>query len=848
MEIKKIEMSVRELVEFAERSGDIDNRSSHTDPDAMQQGARLHRKIQKEQGAGYRSEVTLKIETEEVYDGERMIFAIEGRADGMFEEVLSVSLEKAGIMGVLLKEGPVISTDTEISFIDEIKTTYRDVEKQPEPVQVHLAQAKCYAYIHAVQNDMEVIAVRMSYCNLENEQKRFFYYVYTLDELENWYKSITHEYAKWMAWQIKWERKRNASIKETNFPFAYREGQKELAAGVYRTIFRKKKLFLEAPTGVGKTISTVFPAIKAMGEGLTSKIFYGTAKTIARTVAEEAFGILMDNGMELKAVTITAKEKVCVLEKPACNPDECPRAKGHFDRVNDCVYEMLTKEGRITRDLILEYAAKYNVCPFEMCLDVTTWADAVICDYNYLFDPNVYLRRFFADGSGREKDYVFLVDEAHNLVERAREMYSAYLRKEDFLAVKKMVGNASFNHKKLSSSLEKCNKLMLELKRQSDGFTVWEDVDDLYTTFLKFMGTYEGMPVNFKVDDPEAMSELYLNVRHFVNMYENMSDNYSIYTDYSSDGSFGITLCCMDPSGPLKECLKRGRSAVFFSATLIPVKYYIGQLGGSDEDYAVYAPSPFDKSNRLIMVARDVSTKYSRRGRAEYDRIAGYIRDFAAARPGNYMVFFPSYKMMEDVAEAFKEIFGEGLEILSAGHAANYEEDEETGSIRRPENTVSYEAGKTYLLTQFSGMNEIEKEQFLGSFDRTNPGTLIGFCVMGGIFGEGIDLRAERLIGAVIVGTGLPQVCNERELFRNYFDEKNGSGFEYAYLYNGMNKVLQSAGRVIRTADDKGAILLLDERFGTEQYRRLFPQEWYPFEYTDPVSMKEMLKKFWETI
>jgi Rad3-related DNA helicase len=246
------------------------------------------------------------------------------------------------------------------------------------------------------------------------------------------------------------------------------------------------------------------------------------------------------------------------------------------------------------------------------------------------------------------------------------------------------------------------------------------------------------------------------------------------------------------------------------------------------------------------MVARDVSTKYSRRGRTEYDRIAGYIRDFAAVKPGNYMVFFPSYKMMEDVAEAFKDIFGEGLEILSSG--LDYKEDEETGSIRRPENTVSYEAGKTYLLTQFSGMNEIEKEQFLGSFDRTNPGTLIGFCVMGGIFGEGIDLRAERLIGAVIVGTGLPQVCNERELFRNYFDEKNGSGFEYAYLYNGMNKVLQSAGRVIRTADDKGAILLLDERFGTEQYRRLFPQEWYPFEYTDPVSMTGMLKKFWETI
>ena len=840
MEIKKIELSVRDLVEFAERSGDIDNRTSHSDPDAMQQGAKLHRKIQKEQGSGYSAEVTLKHETELEYDGERMILAIEGRADGLFMDSITNAISKSGGASMIVKPASNEGSDHELSIIDEIKTTYRDVEKLLEPIGVHLSQAKCYAYIYAKQNDLEEISVRMSYVNLENERKCFFYYVYSYEELDEWFGKITREYSKWMAWQIKWERKRNASIKEVSFPFNYRAGQKELATGVYTTIFRKKKLFLEAPTGVGKTMSTVFPAIKAMGEGLSSKLFYGTAKTIARTVAEEAFGILMDKGMQLKAVTITAKEKICVLEKPACNPDECPRAKGHFDRVNDCVYDMLTNEGRITRDLILEYADKYNVCPFEMCLDVTTWADAVICDYNYLFDPNVYLRRFFAEGSGKEKDYIFLVDEAHNLVERAREMYSAYLKKEDFLTVKKMVGSNTANHKKLSLSLEKCNKILLELKRQSEGFSVWEDADELYAVLLKFMGSYESMPANFKVDDPELLSSLYLEVRHFVNMYESMEDNYSIYSDFGSDGSFGITLCCMDPSGPLKECLKRGRSAVFFSATLIPVKYYIGQLGGSSDDYAVYAPSPFDKNNRLIMVARDVSTKYTRRGKAEYERIAGYIRDFAEAKQGNYMVFFPSYRMMEDVAEALRELMGEGLDDVSVKVSEDLDEAEEVSKDL-------FGNGKTYLLMQLQGMNELEKEQFLKYFDGANQGTLIGFCVMGGIFGEGIDLRAERLIGAVIVGTGLPQVCNERELFRNYFDEKNGSGFEYAYLYNGMNKVLQSAGRVIRTDEDRGAILLLDERFGTEQYRKLFPQEWYPFEYTDAGSMGKRLDEFWKT-
>lgn len=863
-----IQISVRELVEFAERSGDIDNRTARTDPDAMQEGARLHRKIQKEQGSGYSSEVTLKFDAHEEYDGEKMIFSIEGRADGLFSEIWAEAVNRSGKAAAVLKApAPCENTalafvseadgnlklaseteNTEITFIDEIKTTYKKVENMDEPVKMHLAQAKCYAYIYAGQNGLNEAGVRMSYANLESEDKRFFYYFYTFEELENWFKSLTHEYAKWIAWQMKWQRRRNASIKNAAFPFSYRDGQKDLAAGVYRTILRKKKLFLEAPTGVGKTISTVFPAVKAMGEGLTSKIFYGTAKTIARTVAEEAFSVLMDKGLEFKAVTITAKEKICVLEKPACNPDECPRAKGHFDRVNDCVYDMLNNEGRITRDLILSYAEKYNVCPFEMCLDVTTWADAVICDYNYLFDPNVYLRRFFADGP--EKDYVFLVDEAHNLVERAREMYSARLIKEDFLTVKKMVGTNDYNHKRLSGALEKCNKTFLEIKRQCDDFSVWEDVDILYDTCLKFMGTYEALPMDFRVDDPEILSELYLNVRHFVNMHDRMDGDYSIYSDYLPDGSFQVTLCCMDPSKALKECLKKGRSAVFFSATLIPVKYYIGQLGGEvAEDYAVYAPSPFDKDNRLIMVARNVSTRYTRRSRDEYGKIAAYIRSFISAKTGNYMVFFSSYKMMLDVAEEYKALFGEEtaeVRIRQDNEPDSEKTAKETDDSKGINPGIKLESGKTNLLLQLQGMKEQEKEAFLKAFDETNEGTLVGFCVMGGIFGEGIDLRAERLIGAVIVGTGLPQVCNERELFRNYFDEINGNGFEYAYLYNGMNKVLQSAGRVIRTSDDRGAILLLDERFAQEQYRSLFPQEWFPYMYADLKSVADILKQFWD--
>ncbi len=812
-EIRKFNISVRDIVEFILRGGDIDSRSTHADPDAMQAGSRLHRKIQKRQPADYRAEVALSFDAEEEYDGEKMIISIDGRADGIF-----------------------ISSEPEsIYFIDEIKTTYGDIFRMDEPVAVHKAQAKCYAYIYALQEGLADVGVQMTYCNIDTEQIKQFKEVFQFGTLKEWFDSLTHEYAKWMAWQIKWGRARNESVKKVEFPFSYRHGQRDLVAGVYRTIMREKKLFLEAPTGVGKTISTVFPAVRAMGEEKASKIFYGTAKTIARTVAEEAFHMLVNKGMRLKIATITAKDKICVLEKPSCNPVDCPRARGHFDRVNDCVYDMLTHEEEINRGLIEKYAEKYNVCPFEMGLDVTTWSDAIICDYNYLFDPNVYLHRFFADG--RKHDYVFLIDEAHNLVERAREMYSAVLIKEKFLAVKRMVGVTDASHKRLSNALERCNKSLLEIKRQCEDFAVWEDADSLYGSLVNFMGVYEGLPRQFTAADPEMLSELYLEVRHFVNMYEGMDEEYCIYSDYQNGGDFYLHLQCMDPSRLLKQCFAKGKSATLFSATLLPIRYYIEQLGGNaDTDYAVYAPSPFSKENRIIMVARDVSTKYTRRSGSEYLKIAGYIKNFVEAKKGNYMVFFPSYRMLKDISEVLGNLYvqdGGELESFSTGNGT----PEDNGSRN----------GKTILALQLQNMTEEEKEAFLEFFDAEGPETRIGFCVMGGIFGEGIDLRADRLIGAVIVGTGLPQVCNERELFRNYFDEKCGTGFEYAYLYNGMNKVLQSAGRVIRTDDDRGAILLLDERFGTKQYSDLFPQEWYPYEYVTAGNMKERLAEFWKS-
>jgi len=795
---RNIKISVRNLVEFILCSGDLDNTRTRSDLDAMQAGSRIHRKLQKQMGSDYTAEVSLTITVPVHRDGIDFELTIEGRADGIIQ-----NNQIREDFSVLIFEEEETSTPEVI--IDEIKGVYMELSHMTAPVGVHRAQVMCYAYIYATQEGLSNIGIRLTYCNLETENIRYFEETLSYEELSNWFDYLVTEYAKWAAWQIQWTDKRNFAIKGMDFPFPYREGQKELVTGVYKTVLRKKKLFIEAPTGVGKTISTVFPSVKSMGEGLSEKIFYLTAKTITRTVAEDTFKLLGGSGLELKVVTITAKDKVCILDKPDCNPGACPRAKGYYDRVNDAVYDLLTNENDISREHIAEYAQKHCVCPFEMCLDATLWADAIICDYNYVFDPNVYLRRFFMNE--KQNDYIFLVDEAHNLVDRAREMYSATLYKDDFLEVKRLIKDKSA---KVAKYIDYCNNDLLKLKRECDEFEVIESADGLVIHLISLMAEYDTfLQEGFITEGKEEILRLYLDIRHFMNMYEIHDDCYTIYTDYE-DNRFRIKLQCMDPSKNLIACMNKGRSSVLFSATLLPINYYMEQLGGEKEDYAVYAPSSFLPENRIVMIGNDVSTKFTRRNEKEYRKIVSYIKDFTDGKIGNYMVFFPSYQMLQEIAT-----LGEG---------------ELEG-----------------LVVQSTTMTEGEREIFLEEFIENPVTSRIGFCVMGGIFSEGIDLKSNRLIGAVIVGTGLPMVCNERELFRGYFDEKNGTGFDYAYLYSGMNKVLQSGGRVIRTKEDQGAILLLDERFTQRQYYNLFPKEWFPNVMVNVNTMKDTLNEFWNS-
>lgn len=782
-----IKISVRNLVEFILCSGDIDNRRGGiAEKEAMAAGSRIHRKIQKQMGSEYHAEAALKLKVELA----NAVILLEGRADGIIiPEVIPIGEER-------------------IVTIDEIKGIYKELQFLREPVTEHLAQAKCYAYIYAKHHEEGSMRVQMTYCNLDTEEKKYFVYDYTFQELEDWFFEVMSEYEKWADFQIEWRKIRQDSVKEIEFPFEYREGQRNLAVSVYRTIQRKKRLFIQAPTGIGKTISTVFPAVKAVGEEFGEKIFYLTAKTITRTVAMEAFEVLKQKGLKYKVIILTAKEKLCASEEMECNPDACPYAKGHYDRVNDAVFELITGKDSLTREVIYEHAIAHQVCPFEMGLDASLWCDAVICDYNYVFDPNVYLKRFFSDGINGE--YLFLIDEAHNLVERGREMYSAQLYKEDFLELKKSV---KYYSRKLEQELERCNRNLLELKRECETYQIYENAGSFSLNLLRLNAEMEKfMEIVDDADIRKKVSDFYLEVRHFLNMNELLDENYVVYTELE-EGRFKIKLFCVNPSVNLRKCMDKGNSTIFFSATLLPIQYYKELLSGEAEDYAIYAHSPFQTENRLLLIAQDVSSKYTRRNKREFEKIASYIYKTQKKRAGNYLIFFPSYAFLEQVYEAFFELYQvEGISCLR----------------------------------QSANMGEYEREEFLELFaDTENKNTLLGFCVMGGIFGEGIDLKEEQLIGALIVGTGLPGVCNEREILKRYYDEKGMQGFDYSYRFPGMNKVLQSAGRVIRTAQDTGVIILLDERFQYMENKQLFPKEWEKHTACNIHTLDHYLETFW---
>ena len=498
-----------------------------------------------------------------------------------------------------------------------------------------------------------------------------------------------------------------------------------------------------------------------------------------------------------------------------CEPEHCPYAKGHYDRINEAMFDCLTHEMNITREVLQEYADRHMVCPFELGLDVSLFVDGIICDYNYVFDPRVKLRRYFAEGAKGE--YIFLVDEAHNLVERASSMYSAAIFKEDFLKMRRIL--TPYNTK-IGRLLAGCNREMLEFKKACDAekkYCMIYDINALYLKLLRLHAQMEAFmeesrEIKALASYKEEILDFYFQINQFLNIYELMDESYEIYGEQVNDHSFMVKLYCIHPANNLTECIEKGNATVFFSATMLPIAYYKELLHDDEGDYAIYIPSPFPKERRGLFTGVDVSSRYRLRGPVQYEKMARYLEAMVSSKEGNYMAFFPSYKMLQDVYERAREL----------GLLENIE-----------------------IVCQTASLTEKEREEFLGRFQYSDK-PVLGFCILGGIFSEGIDLTGDSLVGVAIIGTGLPMVCNEREIQQQYFAAKGDKGFAYAYLYPGMNKVQQAAGRVIRTMEDRGVILLLDERFVSAQVVETFPAEWADYQVVTLDNVRERLAEFWE--
>lgn len=776
--MKAVQISVRRLVEFVLRGGSIDSRM--TSSDRALEGTKIHQLLQKSAGEEYQAEVSLKLDR--TVDG--VVFLLDGRADGIINE----------------------------QTIDEIKTTETVMEEITEEFRpLHWAQLICYGFMLAEKSDLPEVTLQLTYYQVADEEIKQFRRIMSREEMGVFVDDLLSKYAVWAKMSAAWEMKRNKTIQELSFPYnSYRRGQRELSIAVYRMAVSGENLFCEAPTGIGKTMSTLFPAVKAMGEGKTDKIFYFTAKTITRQVAEDALDEMRRKGLAARSVTITAKDKICFLDERKCEPDHCQFARGYYDRLNEALFDLLGQEEAITRTVVEQYARKYTLCPFELSLDVALFCDAIVCDYNYLFDPVVYLKRFFSEGPGK---YTFLVDEVHNLVDRARSMFSATLRKSLVMQVKRQLDKKL--HKRLWNAVNAMNKEMISLNKEliESGETIHVSKADLAEwneSVLKFtFVAKEWLPQNTQSETQSDVLELYFESLRYVKIAELYDERYTTQiTRTHSD--LEIKQLCLDPAFLLSEKLKLGASSVLFSATLRPIDYYTNVLGGEEDTSRMVFSSPFEQQNMHLLVADNISTKYQMRDQS----LASVVEALAAliaGKKGNYLFFFPSFQYLQNVYDLFREKYPEIV-----------------------------------VLKQEGAMDEEKREAFLEAFKAGNPETLVGFCVLGGVFSEGIDLRGERLIGAAIVGVGLAQLNPESDLIKDYYNETIGQGFDYAYQLPGMNKVLQAVGRVIRGESDRGVVLLIDERFSASRYRTLFPAHWNHAKIVkNTKEITEQVTEFW---
>lgn len=770
-----IKTSVRNLIEYVMRSGDID--TSFRDNQRMLKGIRAHQKIQASYGKNYIKEYSLK--NSKSFGG--VDFEVEGRADG------------------IIKEGKAYT-------VDEIKSTTRPLEDIDGENKLHWAQAKCYAYFFSSDKKLENISITLTYVSTEDYSTKIFKEDFCFTDLEEFYLGLLSEYLNFSKILSSNLEKRNKTCKGLGFPYeTYRKGQRKMALAIYRSILDEKKVFIDAPTGIGKTVSSTYPAIKSLGEDLTDKIFYLTSKTTTGNEALKALNLMLDRGLYIKALQIVSKDRICLNDEVKCNPNDCLFAKGHFDRVNDALKDILSKERIMDFDTIRSYSEKYRVCPFEFELDIATYSDFIICDYNYVFDPSVYLKRFFDEIVG---NYVFLIDEAHNLLDRSRDMYSFSFTDGSFVNIKEY-----FDEKKDRLIRRNINKVIdffdqTYIKYGSkDRYCTENHIDEIDEKLLGLQKSMEKFLVEEK--DHDKYEEI-LNLYFDINKYLRISDSFmeGFYNVISYDRGSQVKtfeIKCVDPSKILKEKYKYSRSTVFFSATLAPMKFFMDMLGAEDS-LKLRLDSPFDRENLLIL-QKSISTRYRDR-QANIGEICETINKFVSSKPGNYFVFFPSFAYLNEVAEIYKDYYDDKI------------------------------------LIQDSSMSQRDRYKFLRKFSMTS--SKVGFLVLGGIFSEGVDLIGDRLIGSMIISVGMPGVSFDRDLIMKHFGSRGLSGFDYSYTYPGLNKVFQAAGRVIRSEEDRGIVYLVDDRYRWDKYRHLYPSYWKNIKYLDKKDEDLFyINKFW---
>ncbi len=717
------QISAGELAEFCFPQGSL---GAMPTLERMQIGSRAHKKLQniysEDENIKYQREVPLDI----TFVCDEITLKVQGRADG-------------------------IIFDKKAYCIHEIKSTFISATSIDAPIKkAHKAQMMIYAYIYALNNDLSEIKGKLSYFCLESEEIVDFEYSFEFNALKQAVETMVNEYLKIIAIKQKSEDAFEKTKSTLPFPFdSFRIGQREGAAQVFSAVKTNKNLFVQAPTGSGKTIMTLYPTVKAVEKD--QKIICLCAKNQTMLVNAQAINQMRNKGLVAKSLIITAKNKACLMENVDCNPEKCPYSIDFYPKLHNALTEILSIDD-FSYENIKHFAEKYQICPYELSLELSEFSQIITADYNYLFDPCVYIRRLF----DKPANYSFLIDEAHNLIDRGRDMFSSFISKKEIKKAKTELDKNTKLYKRLTKLSTQVNKFI----KQENEFK------DVVFAALSCLEAAQ------ETTTPPSIALFLQELVRFSTIYSLLNDSFKVFSTEDK-----IIIQCLDSSAFLEESLLKGSSAIMYSATLSPYEFYKNSILPSTEAFGHSLPYPFNKENLLVLADYTIDTRYEKR-EFYFEKIAQKIKLCAQNAQNNIVVFFPSYAFLESVYENC------GFEVLK----------------------------------QEPQMDTQEKNNFL---DKFKNGKNCVFCVMGSHFSEGIDF--ENLSGIVIVGIALPQFNVERENIKDFFD-KIDKGFEYAYLYPGINKVCQASGRLIRKAEDKGFILLLDNRF--KKYKNLLPEYW----------------------